>query len=194
METLPYSPEAVTRILESAERRDVDPLDQLLPVVYSELRLMAKRALAKESSNQTLVTTELVHEAYLRLAASSSVTEKGRTYFFGAASRAMRLILVDRARRRASQKRGGGIRPERLSEADAVLDEFVTDIIDLDKALEELGALSPRAVRVIECRYFGGLTLEETADALNTSSRTVKRDWVLAKGFLKKSLKREPDV
>lgn len=185
--------DAVTRILQAAERDMQDPLDTLLPFIYEELRAMARRHLAREVSNQTLVTTELVHEAYLRLADSGSVTNKGRTYFFGAASRAMRLILVDRARRRASQKRGSGVRPESLSEKDVAFEDFVTDIIDLDNALNELSEVSQRAVRVVECRYFGGLTVDDTAIALGTSVRTVKRDWILAKGFLAKRLKELDD-
>lgn len=155
-----------------------------MPIVYSEMRALAHRQLARERGPRTLHTTALVHEVYLKLVDQSQVTEKGRAYFFAAAARAMRQILVDYARRRKSVKRGGGARPLSLDDELVSVDQFATELIDLDGALNRLGALNPRHMQVIECRFFGGMSMEETALALGVSLRTVKYDWALARAWL----------
>jgi RNA polymerase sigma factor (TIGR02999 family) len=163
-------------------------LDQLMPLVYSELRLMALRHLVGERENHTLNPTALVHEAYLKLVDQTWTSANGRAYFFAAASRAMRQILVDHARHRVRTKRGGKQQAVPLEEHHLVVDEFDADLLGVDDALRELEGLEPRAVRVIECRFFGGLSVEETAETLGISVRTVKRDWILAKSWLYRKL------
>lgn len=151
-------------------------------VVYKELRGVAKRQLRR--SHDTLQATALVHEAYLRLADAPRVMDRGRAYFFASAARAMRQILVDHARARACVKRGSGEAAVTLTTGNAEVDSVGIDVLDLHRALEALESLSPRQVRVVECRYFAGLDVEETANALETSPRTVKRDWQLARTWL----------
>jgi len=163
-------------------------LDQLLPLVYDELRRMARRHLADERENHTLSTTALVHEAYLKLVDQTWASAQGRGYFFGAASRAMRQILVDHARHRVRNKRGGKQQPIPLEEHHLVVDGFDEELLGVDVALRELESIQPRAVRVVECRFFGGLSVEETAETLGISVRTVKRDWILAKAWLYRKL------
>jgi RNA polymerase sigma factor (TIGR02999 family) len=156
--------------------------------VYAELKRMARRQLAREVPGHTLQTTALVHEAYLRLVDATRVGEKGRAYFFAAASRAMRRILVDHARRHGSEKRGGGRVREPLTPEVARVDAFAGEILDLHRALDRLAHRSPRQARVVECRYFGGMSVEETADALDVSPRTVKSDWAMARAWLLRAL------
>jgi RNA polymerase sigma-70 factor, ECF subfamily len=146
---------------------------------------MASRFLAGERQQQTLVTTALVHEAYLKLAGHPDLPARGRGYFFGAAARAMRQVLVDAARRRA---RRGGERPLTLSRFDLAADEREEQVLALDAAIDALAVLYPRQARVVECRFFGGLSVEETAEALAISPRTVKRDWTLAQAWLAREL------
>ena len=178
----------VTALLSGAEEARREALDELLPVVYEELRLLARRQLAGEWRQRTLDTTGLVHEAYLKLVDRSVVPVKSRAYFFAAAARAMRQVLVDAARRRNRAKRGGGIRPESLDEARVAVDHFAADLLDLDGALAKLAEKLPRQARVLECRFFGGLSVEDTAAALDLSPRTVKRDWSLAHAWLYREL------
>lgn len=183
-----------TALLAIAERGDAESLERLVPLIYGELRAMAHRQLVHEGAHYTLQTTALVHEAYLKLVDDTRVVRRGRAYFFGAAARAMRQVLVDRARMRQAQKRGGG--QELLSLTDNVgggVDEFAAELIDLDGALERLAELNPRCVRVVECRFFAGLSVEETAEALDISPRTVKYDWALARAWLQDAL-RGPDA
>lgn len=163
-------------------------MDQLLPLVYEQLREMAHRQLARERRGHTLGTTALVHEVYLKLVDQTKVTARGEAYFFGAASRAMRQILVDYARRRTRQKRGGHQRPITLEESLLHVDTFAADLVDLDEALTRLATLYPRQARVVECRFFGGLTVEETAAVLEVSTRTIKSDWALAKAWLYRNM------
>jgi RNA polymerase sigma-70 factor, ECF subfamily len=182
-----------TALLETAERGDADSLERLVPLIYGELRAMAHRQLMHEGAQYTLQTTALVHEAYLKLVDDTRVVRRGRAYFFGAAARAMRQVLVDRARMRQAQKRGGG--QNNLSLTDNLaggVDEFAAELIDLDGALERLAELNPRCVRVVECRFFAGLSVEETAEALDISPRTVKYDWALARAWLQDALR--PDA
>lgn len=167
---------------------DAPELDALVPAVFDELREIARRQLAREQDRFTLQTTDLVHEAYLRLAGNGDVATQGRAYFYASASRAMRQVLVDAARRRKTDKRGAG---ERLLTLDAVggtVDAFGEELLDLDRALRELELRNPRSARVVECRFFAGMTVEDTALALRISARTVKNDWTLARAWLQATL------
>lgn len=175
--------EHTTSLLLTAERTESPALEQLVPHVYEELRRLARRQLAREQ-HVTLHTTELVHEAYLRLADETRVTRRGRAYFFGAAARAMRRVLIDAARRRGAARRGGGVAPLTLDDGAVAVDAYAAELLDLDRALAELEQLNERHARVVECRYFGGMSVEETAEALGVSPRTVKSDWALARAWL----------
>ncbi|MES2359701.1 MAG: ECF-type sigma factor [Gemmatimonadota bacterium] len=178
-----------------------DGLEQLIPLVYAELRRVAHRQLAVEPAGHTLSTTALVHEAYLRLADQTRVEWTSRAQFFGLAARAMRRVLVDYARRHQAARRGGPQqRPVALddAEADSGADADALavaargdELLALDEALERLSALDPRLGRVVECRFFGGLTEAETAEALGVSQRTVAGDWLMARGWLYQALREE---
>lgn len=167
-----------------SDHADAASLELLVPLIYDELRVMAHRQLARESPANTLQTTELVHEAYVRLVDSTQIAAHGRAYFFAAAATAMRRVLVDRARRRTAAKRGAGETPLSLDEGSIAVDEFASELVALDDALEKLAASHPRQARVVECRYFAGLNVDETAAALGISPRTVKYDWALARAWL----------
>lgn len=179
-----------TSLLRSAHSGDADTLARLVPLIYGELRGMAHRQLAREGrggppgAGRTLQTTELVHEAYLKLVDETQVTSRGRAYFFAAAANAMRQVLIDRARRRRASKRGSGRAALSLDEGSIAVDTFADELVSLDDALGQLATISERQARVVECRYFGGLTVEETAEALGVSPRTVKSDWALARAWL----------
>jgi RNA polymerase sigma factor (TIGR02999 family) len=177
--------QAVTSLLAGAEKGD-DVWDRLLPLVYDELTSLARSQLSREAHVRTMNTATLVHESFMRLVDSSSVTSRGRAYFFAAAARAMRQVLVDRARRRRRLKRAG-VSVTFESEHGAI-DAFAADLLDLESALERLAALYPRQARVVDCRFFGGLSTEETAEALEVAPRTVKRDWALARAWLYREL------
>jgi RNA polymerase sigma factor (TIGR02999 family) len=164
--------------------RDPGSVDDLVPEVYEELKRAAHGILAREFERRTLDTTALVHETYLRLARDPNVSSRGRAYFFGAAARAMRRILVDEARRRNRLIRGGGEKALSLADFDPAAVPVEPELVGLDEALTRFEALHPRAGRVVECRYFGGLSIEETAEALGISSRTVKRDAAFAQAWL----------
>jgi len=151
---------------------------------------MAKRQLRRQPPGNTLQTTELVHEAYLRLVDTSQMEWQDRAHFFAVAARAMRCLLVDRARARQADKRGGGAQRVELDEAAAVSPEQSVDMLMLDEALGRLAALDQRQGQIVELRYFGGLSLEETAEALNLSAITVRREWVKAKAWLYRELSR----
>lgn len=171
-----------------------DPLspasvDQLIPVIYDELRRMAHRQLAR-SGAATIHTTELVHEAYLKMVDDTRVSSKGRAYFYGAAARAMRQILVDRARRRNAKKRGSGNADLNIDDLELGVDGFAAELLDLDNALDRLSEMNHRQGRVVECRFFGGMSVVETADALGVSPRTVKADWAVARAWLYRELAR----
>jgi len=179
-----------TALLLSFEADKSSSLDRLLPIIYTELRQMAHRQLAK-SGRASIQTTALVHEAYLKLVDDSRVTSKGRAYFYGAAARAMRQVLVDRARRRNAKKRGSGDAHLNIDDIELGVDGFAADLVDLDDALTRLGSMNERKGRVIECRFFGGMTVEETAEALGISTRTVKSDWAVARAWLYRELARD---
>jgi RNA polymerase sigma-70 factor, ECF subfamily len=181
----------VTAILETAARGDGSIVDRLVPLVYDELRSIAHRQLEREYGDRTLQTTELVNEAYLRLAGDANVTARGRAYFFAAAARAMRQVLVARARRRSRAKRGGGADVVTLGVADAV-DRFATELVDLDNALRKLARRNSRQAKVVEYRFFAGLSVKETAEVLGVSTRTVESDWAMARAWLFHALGGEP--
>lgn len=183
-------PGAVTDLVLDLGKSDPDPrtVDQLVPLVYGELRRLARGYMSRERPEHTLTTTALVHEAYLRLVDQTRVTWQDRSHFIGIAAIAMRRILVEHARRRNVERRGGERRRVSLSDLSLVDEENAEVLLSLNDALERLGAVSPRLVRVVECRYFLGLTEPETAEALGVTERTVRRDWIKAKGWLAAAL------
>ena len=160
-----------------------------MPLVHSELRRLAHRAMARERRGHTLQTTALVNEAYLRLVDSSKVRWQDRAHFFAMSAQLMRRILVDHSRTRQARKRGGGARRIELDETLAVSPEKSADLVALDEALDALAAVDARKARVVELRYFGGLTAEESAEALGVSAETILRDWKLAKAWLLRRLR-----
>lgn len=159
-------------------------LNDVFPLVYGELRRMAHHHLGREQSGHTLSTTDLVHEAYVRLADQTGIPVHERGRFFAVAATAMRRVLIEYARRRQAAKRGGGAEPVTLEPDAIAADESSEMLIALDEALTRLGAIDPRLASVVECRYFGGLTEDETAQALDITARTVRRDWAKAKEWL----------
>ena len=173
-----------TDLIETAENGDAAALNQLIPLVYGELRALAHRRLADEQRHDSLQTTALVHEVYLKLVDDTRVTQRGRAYFFAAVSRAMRQILVSRARWRLAGKRGEGAEMASLDEDQAAVDAYATELVNLDEALSRLAARSPRHARVVELRYFAGLSVAETAEVLEVSQRTVKSDSAMARAWL----------
>ena len=178
----------ITRLLLAWGEGDKEALDRLAPLVYAELRRLAKSYMRKERAGHTLQTTALIHEAYLRLINAGQVEWRNRAHFFGVAACAMRQILVAMARERGCQKRGGGARQVSLDEAmviDAGPDE---DLVALDEGLEALAQFDGRKAQVVEMRFFGGLTEAEIAAALDVSSETVRRDWRLARSWLRRKL------
>jgi RNA polymerase sigma factor (TIGR02999 family) len=179
----PGEREQITDLLLQIRGGSPVAMDRLYHVVYGDLRRIASRQLRGERPGHTLGTTGLVHETYLRLADQTRVEWQDRAHFYRAASCAMRRILVDYARRYCAQRRGGGLRRVPLNEETAAADRGET-LLALDEALERLAILNPRFSQVVECRYFGGLTEEETAQALGLPLRTVQRDWAKARGLL----------
>jgi RNA polymerase sigma factor (TIGR02999 family) len=175
----------------AAEPIDLGPLDQLVPIVFDELRAVARRQLSRHE-RYTLQTTDLVHEAYLRLVGDTDVTRRGKPYFYASVARAMRCVLVDAARRRNAIKRGSGAAAVSLDGNQDVVDPYADELLDLDAAIRDLESWNSRAARVIECRFFGGMSVEDTAEALDISPRTVKSDWALARAWLYDSLHGAP--
>jgi RNA polymerase sigma factor (TIGR02999 family) len=176
--------QSITDLLLQVRHGNPDAMDRLFPLVYGELHRIAHWQLQGERPGHTLGTTGLVHETYLKLVDQNRVEWRDRGHFFALAARAMRRILVDYARRYQAIRRGGGVRPLALRDDDAATDERGETLLALDEALERLAALNPRLSQVVECRYFGGLTEEETAEALGVTTRTVERDWAKARGWL----------
>ncbi len=179
----------VTEMLLAWNRGEPGALDRLLPAVQKELHRVARGYMRRERPDHTLQATALVNEAYLRLVDQTRVTWKNRAHFIAVAARLMRRILVDHARHRAAKKRGGPDLRLTLASDVAAPDEKNVDLVALDTALEKLEALEPRQARVVELRFFGGLTREEAAEALDVSPVTVKRDWIAARAFLYRELK-----
>lgn len=188
--TEPSLPLRATALLQNADSGALPSLHELVPIVYDELHQMAHWQLAREHRNVTLQTTALVHEAYLRLVDTTRVTSQDRAYFFAAAARAMRQILIDAARRRGAAKRGGGAPLMSVDWEGERVEAYASELLDLDRALEDLGRRNPRHVQVVECRFFGGMSVEETAVALGVSARTIKADWALARAWLYQVLDR----
>jgi len=184
------SPQDVTQLLEDWSHGDQGALDRLMPLVHHELKRLAHRHLARERAGHTLQTTALVNEAYLRLVDQRQVHWQNRTHFTAIAAQLMRRILIDYARKRGYAKRGGGAQHVALDEVAVLSPERATDLIDLDEALDKLAAIDPQACRVVELRYFGGLTIEETAEALSLSVDKVKGEWNTAKAWLYKQMRR----
>lgn len=175
----------VSELLDAYRRGDDSALEKLVPLVYDDLRLLARRQRRRLPAGETLNTTALVHEVYLKLRGNAGPGWQDRAHFLAVASRAMRQILVDYARRRGAGKRGAGAAVLPLDERDAAVARDADRILALDEALEGLGRLDPRLPRIVECRFFGGLTEEETAQALGVSTRTVQRDWLRARAWLR---------
>jgi RNA polymerase sigma factor (TIGR02999 family) len=168
--------------------RDRDAIDRLVPVIYEELRRIAHYRLRAEQTGHTLETTGLVHEAYLRLVGSERLEFESHAHFLAIAAQAMRHILIDSALARRTQKRGGGVQPLSLDAVPLIAEERSEEVLALDEALQRLSVLNARQARVVECRYFGGMNIDDTAAALDISTATVKRDWLLARAWLNREL------
>lgn len=186
-------PVDVTALLKAWGQGDERALEQLMPLVYAELRAHARRCMRMERSGGTLQSTALVHEAYLRLVNAHDVDCHDRVHFFALAAQIMRRVLIDAARARGAQKRGGGVPrtvPVSVEDLDQVtrLDADDRSLCALDDALEELARIDPRRAKVIELRFFGGLSVEETAEVLQLSAQSVMRDWRLARAWLAREL------
>ena len=177
-----------TEVLEDLRSERREALDKLLPLVYHELRAIAHRQLAAVAPGNTLVTTALVHEAYLKLVDQSRAEWRDRAHFFALASIAMRHVLINQAKARVALKRGGVRRQITLDEEVISVDDEAEALLEIDEALERLREINPRLARVVECRFYGGLTEEQVAEALGVTVRTVERDWAKARMLLRHSL------
>lgn len=180
----------VTQLLIRWSDGDQTALDDLMPIVYDELRRMAKRFMNRQDSGHTMQTTELIHEAYLKLLGNEEKNWKNRSHFFGVAAQAMRHILVDHARSKHSQRRGGDKQKITLAENQFVTNERADEIVALDDALTRLAELDERKSRVVEMKFFAGLNFEEIAEVLQMSIITIKRDWSFARNWLSKEISR----
>jgi RNA polymerase sigma factor (TIGR02999 family) len=178
----------VTRLLKAWTAGDEQALEKLTPLVYQELHRVARRCMAKERSGHTLQTTALVNEVYLRLVDCGQINWQDRAHFFAVSAQLMRRILVDFARSRDYQKRGGGVAQVSLDEVASVCNEPDPNMVALDDALNTLAEVDGRKSKVIELRFFGGLSIEETAEVLSVSPQTVMRDWRLARAWLLREL------
>lgn len=193
-ESTPADQRRLTEMLEQASGGDVDAMNRLFPLVYEELRVLARSRLRMEREGHTLRTTALVHEAYVKLVGQTRVQWRDRAHFYAVASTAMRRILIDYAEKRVAQKRGGGAVHLPLEEAELVFsEERLDDLLALDEALERLKAFNPQGAAVVEYRFFGGLTYEEIGEVIGTSAVTVRRAWSAARAWLHRAL-REPLV
>ena len=184
------TPDGVTQLLVEWQNGDQKALDSLIPLVYQELRAIAGRYLSHESPGHTLQSTALVHEAYFKLIGQRRVRWQNRAHFFGIAAQMMRRILIDHARHQVRDKRGGGAPKLSLDEAVATAEmETDVDLLALDEALTSLAKIDPRGARIIELRFFTGLTLDETAEVVGVSAGTVKRDWSAARAWLYREMR-----
>jgi len=184
-------PQEITQLLVDWSNGNQAALDRLMPLVYTELRQLARRYIRRESPGHTMQTTALIHEAYLRLVHQNQVRWENQAHFFGIAARLMRQILIEHARRRTRAKRGGGVGTLALDEAALVSQARAAELLALDDALERLAAVDPRKSRVVELRFFGGLSVEEAARVLHIAPNTVLRDWRLAKAWLHREISHE---
>src|SRR5262245_59783931 len=186
------APKEVTQLLIAWSNGEEEALEKLVPLIYDELRRIARRYMKREPAGHTLQTTALVNEAYLRLIEQKGMKWQNRAHFFAISAQLMRRILVSMARaRQANQRRGGEARQVSLDGALVISGERAAEVVALDEAMNELAALDPRRSRVVELRYFGGLSVEETAEVLNISPETVMRDWKRAKAWLYTELNRK---
>lgn len=182
------SPQQVSQMLVAWGGGDRGALDELMPLVYEELRRLAHQCMNRERPGHTLQTSALVNEACLRLVDQKNIHWQDRAHFFGIAARLMRQILVDYARKRGYAKRGGSARQVPLDEAMVVSKERAADVVALDDALKSLAEIDPRKSQIVELRFFGGLSIEETAEVLKVSPGTIMRDWTLAKAWLRREM------
>ena len=183
----------VSRLLRDWGDGNQQALEQLLPLIYNELRHLAHNFLHRERRGHTLQTTALVHEAYLKLIDQRDARWQNRAHFFAIAAQAMRRILIDSARKHAATKRGGGAEKVSLDQAAEISLEPDSSLLALDEALNALADIYPVQSRIVELRYFGGLTIEETAEVLKSSPATVKREWTMARAWLYKAIATSPD-
>jgi len=188
------SPDDITGLLMAWGGGDKAALDRLMPLVYQELRRLARRQMRREREGDTLQTTALVNEAYLRLVDYERVQARDRSHFLAIAAQAMRRILIERARSRRSDKRGSNPQKISLDEVTEVADARAADLLALDEALQTLSTIDPRKAQLVELRYFGGLTIEETANVLGVSTPTVERDWRTARIWLHKEISQGKQV
>lgn len=184
---------SVTQLLADLRAGRREAFDHMLPLVYDQLRRIARRELAVRPSD-TLSTTALVHELYLKFSRADRADWRNRAHFLGVAAVAMRHILVDRARRRTAEKRGGTNRHITLDDELTVVNDSAESLLEIHEALDHLATIDERLARVVECRFFGGMTEQETAEALSITERTVRRDWVKARGLLYRALADDADV
>lgn len=186
-------PNEVTQLLINWSNGDEAALDQLIPLVHAELRRLARHYMGRENPGHTLQTSALINEAFLRLIDQQNVAWQNRSHFFAVSGQVMRHILIDHARRHAYAKRGGGARKVSFDEALTLDDRRADELIALDDALNTLAAMDKRKSQIIELRFFGGLSIEETAEALNISPITVTREWRSAKAWLRREMNRDND-
>ena len=182
------SPKSITQLLIEWRDGDEKAIDRLMPLVYDELNRVAHRYMRRERPGHSFQTNDLVNEAYLRLVDHKGMRWQNRAHFYAVCAQAMRRILVDRARSRASVKRGGRIQLVGLDQANTAPQKQAADLVALDDALTDLAAIDPRKAKIVEMRYFGGMSVEETAEALDVSPVTVMRDWSTAKAWLLRAL------
>jgi RNA polymerase sigma-70 factor, ECF subfamily len=184
----PAEPDDITLLLKRMQDGDGDARTRLIALVYPELRRMAARRMRGERPGHTLQPTALVHEAFVRLAGTKDIAWENRVHFFALAAEVMRNVLVDSARRRRAAKRGSGARPDALDDWDAEVYERPDLVLDVDRLLARLRAMDARQAQVVEMRFFAGLTEREIADAMDVSERTIKRDWSMARAWMRKEL------
>jgi len=181
----------ITRLLVAWRRGDNDSFDRLFAIVYDDLRRLARRQLRRSGGNRTLSTTALVHEGYLKLVDQAHATIEDRSHFFAVAAKSMRQILIDDARRHLAAKRGGGRHKVQFDEARMPIESEASEVVAIDAVLGRLEVLDPRMVKLVELRYFAGLSVEETAAVMSISPRTVKREWQKARAWLFNELRGE---
>ena len=189
----PFPSGQISKLLDDWGQGRQDAREALIPLVYDELRRLARRHLRRERADHTLQSAALVHEVYLRMVRPDSMQLQNRAHFFGVASQLMRRILVDYARHRRAAKRGGGEAPLTLDTKIALLRNPKMDVVALDDALNKLATLDPRRSRIIEMRFFGGLSIEETATVLDISPATVKREYTSARAWLQREMSKDRD-
>lgn len=187
---VPGMPSPTSDLIRELGKADHDAPSNLLPIVYGELRRLAAHYMRGEQPGQTIQPTELVHEAYMRLVGQERISWQGRAHFMAMAAMSMRRILVDRARRRSAEKRGAGGKKVSLDDVAVFAPEKSSQLLALDEALDQLASLSPRQRRIVEFRYFAGLTFEEIAKMEDLSLRTVKHDWSVARAWLHREIAR----